>query len=558
MNRLVRLINQRKQQTTSLIPVLNKEMVFLDSITIAPVVLESVSVLKPKQNESSEVKDPLSIFKKNSNNAGLLGPFTAAAALFGTLFHDNIISSVSSILTKIDLFDLETVADSFTSIKDEVVNTVIEIPTTISDTIRNLEFPDIVSALSINIIPDSQLEKLFILTSKIKTAVSGIFGGFISNPFNIFNEAISSGKFALTIATWVFAKTKGIFDSIISFGNKGTDNLEQMNAQYSENKFEPTQEQKPTKIIERVKRLFEPAPSASSGASDSSQTNTNTDSIANTNLVSSGASGPTAMDQQISESEINAGTITPFQKKGRTFWTSPQPWLKAIIAVESGGDPLITNSFGYVGLFQMGSHFKINRKDPHQSLAASKKFWLRDCIPALKKQGLPITPFHIYMTHQQGPGRAPIILKRALQGYTGITGTRLARIRNGGVKNGRAMNDTEFINEKWRPYFAKKSATGLGGGNSANIKSLPDAYKVLAKHEPDGITTIEVDKIPAKFRNMSEQQKNPYSSIEIIAQPKQYESLQAGTIESTIAQPVKAVRLNSPSIINMTLSTRML
>lgn len=556
MNKLVRLINQRKHQAkTSLIPVLNKETEFLDSIKITPIVtISSVSALKPKQNEVSEVNDPLQIFKKQSSKNGLLASFTAAAALFGTLFHDNIISSVSSILTKINAFDLETVADSFTSIKDEVVNTVIEIPTTISDSIRNLEFPDIVSALSINIIPESQIEKLFNLTSKIKTAVSGIFGGFISNPFNIFNEAISSGKFALTIATWVFAKTKGIFDSIISFGNKGTDNLEQMNAQYSENKFE-TQEQKQTKIIERVKRLFEPALSASPGASDSSLANTASDSTTNTN---SSVSGPTVMDQQISESEINAGTITPFQKKGRTFWTSPQPWLKAIIAVESGGDPLITNSFGYVGLFQMGSHFKINRKDPHQSLAASKKFWLHDCIPALKKQGLPITPFNIYMTHQQGPGRAPIILKRALQGYTGITGTRLARIRNGGVKNGRAMNDTEFINEKWRPHFAKKAASGLGGGNSANIKSLPEAYKVLSKYEPDGITTIEVDKIPAKFRNMAEQQKNPYSSIELINQPKQYESLQAGTIESTIAQPVKAVRLNSPSIINMTLSTRML
>lgn len=557
MNRLARIINHRKQQAkTALIPTLDTETKFLDdfqtrNLDTIKIIVSNTTVLKPTKNEVSEVGDPLSIFKKDSNSG--VGSFAVAAALFGTLFHDNIISSVSSILTRINAFDVDSISDSVTSLKDEVVNKVIENPV-IPESIRKLEFPDIVAALSIGTSLEPQLEKLFNLTSKIKTAVSGIFGGFISNPFNIFNEAISSGKFALTIATWVFAKTKGIFDSIISFGNKGTDNLEQMNAQYSENKFEQTK-QKPITITERVKRLFEP--SASPNASESPQPAIATESTTESTQMSSGASGPTSMDQPITEAEINAGTITPFQKNGRTFWTSPQPWLRAIIAVESGGDPLITNAFGYTGLFQMGSHFKINRKDPHQSLAASKQFWLRDCIPALKRQGLPITPFHIYLTHQQGPGRAPIILKRALQGYTGITGTTKARVRNGGVKNGRAMNDTEFINEKWRPYFAKKAASGLGG-NSTAIKSLPEAYKVLSKHDRDGITTIEVDKIPAKFRNMSEQQKNPYSSIELMTQPKQFESLQAGTIETSIAQPLKAVRLNSPSIINMTLSTRML
>lgn len=538
-------------------------------------VIKSVSVIKPVTNTITETQDPLARFKKKST----IGPVIALASILGFLFKDKIFKGLSEINEFISPFFkffkagivspisklTESITEKYETVKESVTSFIrspIESIKSNADKLKTITPYDVVSFIGAGLgISEQSIEKLMNLGSKIKSAVSGIFGRFVSSPFNIFSDIVT-GKFAFSIAAWVFNKTKSIFSNIISFGNKSATEVKYMNAQYSEENYANI-DSKPKSLFRRfvsfvtgsdesgntvAPNASQSAPVESNGAPNETISNFESDAPA-----SSGSSEGGIAMQEITEQQINTATI--FQSKsGR--WSSKDAWLRAIIAIESMGKANADNGT-FEGLFQLSRKYAMynvaNRFNPHDNFRMAKTAWNRENIPAIKRAGFPITPLTLYMTHQQGSTGGIQILKnwknnkpvraRPLEVY---------KANNGINPDGSVMNDIQFTNKWIREINTKsESLRKLTEGGSTDIKPTP----VLTQY--DNIKTITVSKIPATLSNKTEKQKE-IKPIHFTTPEFSQSGNQASTIEFSAPADLIPVRLNSPNIIKMTLSTRML
>ena len=529
-------------------------------------VLKSVTSLQSSKNDIIKIEDPLARFKKSSS---ITGSLLAAGAILGYLFKDKILSGIDIISEFLAPFKrIKQIPERITQTIDNGTETIKEIVTVFksplehikptADKLKSITTEDIIAGIGSGLgLSDESLERLISLGSKVKTAVSGIFGGLISNPFNIFAD-ITTGKFAFSVAKWLFDKSRGVLNSVIFAGKSSASETQYMNAQYGT----ATTGGSTTRAVPLTGK-----PSSSGDNSTSTEeTSARIAPVAPDSAGASQASKPMA-DGSLSPGST-AGAMTPvtdemirnatiYESKGR--WTSKDQWLRTFIAIESMGKATADNGT-FEGLFQLNRNYamfnKGNRFNPHDNLRMAKAYWFSDCIPALKKAGLPVTVVTLYMTHQQGPSGGVRILKNWKAGNNTMTGSTGARTGNGGKKSGDGvMNDREFT-EFWIKESMRREAnlnritgTAAGGSSSVTISRLD---------EP--IPTVEVAKLPTSLANFRDVTKpNPVQEHIAFKTPERNQSFNiTGTTEYSETADMLPARLNSPNILKMTLSTRML
>ncbi len=524
-------------------------------------VLKSVTSLQSSKNDIIKIEDPLARFNKSSS---ITGSLLAAGAILGYLFKDKILSGIDIISEFLAPFKrIKQIPERITQTIDNGTETIKEIVTVFksplehikptADKLKSITTEDIIAGIGSGLgLSDESLERLISLGSKVKTAVSGIFGGLISNPFNIFAD-ITTGKFAFSVAKWLFDKSRGVLNSVIFAGKSSASETQYMNAQYGGTTRAVPLTGKPsssgdnsTSTEETSARIAPVAPD-SAGASQASKP------MADGSLSPGSTAG--AMTPVTDEMIRNA---TIYESKGR--WTSKDQWLRTFIAIESMGKATADNGT-FEGLFQLNRNYamfnKGNRFNPHDNLRMAKAYWFSDCIPALKKAGLPVTVVTLYMTHQQGPSGGVRILKNWKAGNNTMTGSTGARTGNGGKKSGDGvMNDREFT-EFWIKESMRREAnlnritggTAAGGSSSVTISRLD---------EP--IPTVEVAKLPTSLANFRDVTKpNPVQEHIAFKTPERNQSFNiTGTTEYSETADILPARLNSPNILKMTLSARML
>ena len=526
-------------------------------------VLKSVTSLQSSKNDIIKIEDPLARFKKSSS---ITGSLLAAGAILGYLFKDKILSGIDIISEFLAPFKrIKQIPERITQTIDNGTETIKEIVTVFksplehikptADKLKSITTEDIIAGIGSGLgLSDESLERLISLGSKVKTAVSGIFGGLISNPFNIFAD-ITTGKFAFSVAKWLFDKSRGVLNSVIFAGKSSASETQYMNAQYGGSTTravpltgKPSSSGDNSTSTEETSARIAPVAPDSAGASQASKP------MADGSLSPGSTAG--AMTPVTDEMIRNA---TIYESKGR--WTSKDQWLRTFIAIESMGKATADNGT-FEGLFQLNRNYAVfnkgNRFNPHDNLRMAKAYWFSDCIPALKKAGLPVTVVTLYMTHQQGPSGGVRILKNWKAGNNTMTGSTGARTGNGGKKSGDGvMNDREFT-EFWIKESMRREAnlnritgggTAAGGSSSVTISRLD---------EP--IPTVEVAKLPTSLANFRDVTKpNPVQEHIAFKTPERNQSFNiTGTTEYSETADMLPARLNSPNILKMTLSTRML
>ena len=522
-------------------------------------VLKSVTSLQSSKNDIIKIEDPLARFKKSST---ITGSLLAAGAILGYLFKDKILSGIDIISEFLVPFKrIKQIPERITQTIDNGTETIKEIVTVFksplehikptADKLKSITTEDIIAGIGSGLgLSDESLERLISLGSKVKTAVSGIFGGLISNPFNIFAD-ITTGKFAFSVAKWLFDKSRGVLNSVIFAGKSSESETQYMNAQYGGSTTravpltgKPSSSGDNSTSTEETSARIAPVAPDSAGASQASKP------MADGSLSPGSTAG--AMTPVTDEMIRNA---TIYESNGR--WTSKDQWLRTFIAIESMGKATADNGT-FEGLFQLNRNYamfnKGNRYNPHDNLRMAKAYWFSDCIPALKKAGLPVNVVTLYMTHQQGPSGGVRILKNWKAGNNTMTGSKGARTGNGGKKSdGGVMNDQEFtefwIKESMRREASLNRITGTGGSSSVTISRLD---------EP--IPTVEVAKLPTSLANFRDVTKpNPVQEHIAFKTPERNQSFNiTGTTEHSETADILPARLNSPNILKMTLSTRML
>lgn len=527
-------------------------------------VLKSVTSLQSSKNDIIKIEDPLARFKKSPS---ITGSLLAAGAILCYLFKDKILSGIDIISEFLAPFKrIKQITERITRTIDNGGTTTETIKETVTvfksplehikptaDKLKSITTEDIIAGIGSGLgLSDESLERLISLGSKLKTAVSGIFGGLISNPFNIFVD-IATGKFAFSVAKWLFDKSRGVLNSVIFAGKSSASETQYMNAQYGSGGS-----------TTRAVPLTRKPSSSGDNSTSTEETSTRIAPVAPDSTGASRASEPMT-DGSLSPGST-AGAMTPvtdemirnatiYESNGR--WTSKDQWLRTFIAIESMGKANADNGT-FEGLFQLNRNYamfnKGNRFNPHDNLRMAKAFWFSDCIPALKKAGLPVTVVTLYMTHQQGPAGGVRILKNWKAGNNTMTGSTGARTGNGGKKSGGGvMNDQEFtefwIKESMRREASLNRITGTGGSSSVTISRLD---------EP--IPTVEVAKLPTSLANFRDVTKpNPVQEHIAFKATERNQSFNiAGTTEYSETADMLPARLNSPNILKMTLSTRML
>lgn len=526
-------------------------------------VLKSVTSLQSSKNDIIKIEDPLARFKKSST---ITGSLLAAGAVLGYLFKDKILSGIDIISEFLVPFKrIKQIPERITQTIDNGTETIKEIVTVFksplehikpaADKLKSITTEDIIAGIGSGLgLSDESLERLISLGSKVKTAVSGIFGGLISNPFNIFAD-ITTGKFAFSVAKWLFDKSRGVLNSVIFAGKSSASETQYMNAQYGGSTTravpltgKPSSSGDNSTSTEETSARIAPVAPDSAGASQASKP------MADGSLSPGSTAG--AMTPVTDEMIRNA---TIYESKGR--WTSKDQWLRTFIAIESMGKATADNGT-FEGLFQLNRNYamfnKGNRFNPHDNLRMAKAYWFSDCIPALKKAGLPVTVVTLYMTHQQGPSGGVRILKNWKAGNNTMTGSTGARTGNGGKKSaGGVMNDQEFT-EFWIKESMRREASLnriTGGGTAAGGSS---SVTISRLDEP--IPTVEVAKLPTSLANFRDVTKpNPVQEHIAFKTPERNQSFNiTGTTEYSETADMLPARLNSPNILKMTLSTRML
>ena len=120
---------------------------------------------------------------------------------------------------------------------------------------------------------------------------------------------------------------------------------------------------------------------------------------------------PPAMTGDFNAADINNAQI--YQQNGK--WYSNNPFVNAVMGIESGHKADAYNKSGATGLFQFipstwASYGKGNALDPNANFEAFKRYTASN-IKQMQKAGIPITPTNIYLAHQQGIGGLKAILK---------------------------------------------------------------------------------------------------------------------------------------------------
>lgn len=120
---------------------------------------------------------------------------------------------------------------------------------------------------------------------------------------------------------------------------------------------------------------------------------------------------PPAMTGDFNAADINNAQI--YQQNGK--WYSNNPFVNAVMGIESGHKADAYNKSGATGLFQFipstwASYGKGNALDPNANFEAFKRYTASN-IRQMQKAGIPITPTNIYLAHQQGIGGLKAILK---------------------------------------------------------------------------------------------------------------------------------------------------
>lgn len=162
-------------------------------------------------------------------------------------------------------------------------------------------------------------------------------------------------------------------------------------------------------------------------------------------------------------------------------WHSDNPFVDAIIQVESGGRADIVNSSTFAtGLFQFMpkyapayfrrgnkhipgySYSPDDRKDPYKSLNAFKEFAIENVI-GLKKRGIPISAFHLYMAHQQGLGGFSNLYRIVKGGSGALTEKAKEALKANSLVRGKDSNDPQLWYQNWLNFFNKKLGKSTGG-----------------------------------------------------------------------------------------------
>lgn len=120
---------------------------------------------------------------------------------------------------------------------------------------------------------------------------------------------------------------------------------------------------------------------------------------------------PPVMTGDFNAADINNAQI--YQQNGK--WYSNNPFVNAVMGIESGHKADAYNKSGATGLFQFipstwASYGKGNALDPNANFEAFKRYTASN-IRQMQKAGIPITPTNIYLAHQQGIGGLKAILK---------------------------------------------------------------------------------------------------------------------------------------------------
>lgn len=120
---------------------------------------------------------------------------------------------------------------------------------------------------------------------------------------------------------------------------------------------------------------------------------------------------PPAITGDFNPADINNAQI--YQQNGK--WYSNNPFVNAVMGIESGHKADAYNKSGATGLFQFipstwASYGKGNALDPNANFEAFKRYTASN-IKQMQKAGIPVTPTNIYLAHQQGIGGLKAILK---------------------------------------------------------------------------------------------------------------------------------------------------
>ena len=155
-------------------------------------------------------------------------------------------------------------------------------------------------------------------------------------------------------------------------------------------------------------------------------------------------------------------------RKARIFkidgkWHSDNPFVDAIMQIESRRNERAFNKSGAKGLFQFipgtAKEMKLaDPYDPYDSLRAFKQYVERN-VRWLKKKNVPITPTNVYLTHQQGPGGLPYI-------YNALKAGREPDKYRGNILNNTIGGPKKFVNtfkwyKDWNDHIAKLMRTAI-------------------------------------------------------------------------------------------------
>ncbi len=157
-------------------------------------------------------------------------------------------------------------------------------------------------------------------------------------------------------------------------------------------------------------------------------------------------------------------------------------FMRTMAAIESHGDPSVTNKLGYKGLYQFGdstakSYIKGDVYDASANAMGAAKYAKDNAAYFKKRIGRDASPAELYMMHQQGPAGAVGLIKAEQEGKGWDQlddGSRKRMSSNLG-----AGKSAKEFNDMWRRKYANYAAqvetkSGVYTASSA-VGNLPTA-----------------------------------------------------------------------------------
>lgn len=510
-------------------------------------------------NDTAETKDPLSLFKsKGPSLFGIIAPLAF-------LFKDQIFDKIKDIIEFIKPFTrilghITTRAVNVIETTKENIKTVVPKTITTSMGLITRVSPFNSIALLMNTVgigSDEILEKISDIGDSLNKTIKRYLGFEDTDSLIM---TIATGKFGIAIFKKLYQSIKTAFNDLVSFTRLATNKIKSINSAYV---TFPTESD--TKIKSKNDTLAPMQPGEESVTdNDSTEAHQNTpvtqESSGDTNLSETEQSSPGMshaspgwISQPITTSDIDAATIVPFNYKGQTRWTSSIPWLRAMIGIESAGNPNADNGT-YEGLFQLNRNYAMfkrgNRFNAQDNLKMAKTFWKSDIMTVFRGANIELNATNLYLGHQQGAGGTKDLYLRARRGDKTITpGMRQRMAGNFGVTHA-----ADYIGRAEKAVANKESMMrSISGGKGGD--SVKRIIEVLSVKTDEDIPEIIIDKIPSSLNQTQKQpRQNP---IQNQVESPRVNSAKSTTIDS-VASDVRAPRVNSQSIIQMSISARLL